>query len=153
VETWIAGDFDPSKDEYMRACADAAEPLGEKVKFLGYRDDLPILFERCAVVAIASRHEGLVRAMVEGMSCARPVVSFDVCSAREILEEKSKGAGIVVPLGDFEGMARAILTYCRDPKAAARAGEKGLETASRLFTTDKVVGHYECVYDELGARE
>jgi glycosyltransferase involved in cell wall biosynthesis len=149
VETWIAGDFDPARDAYMRDCGDAAEPLGDKVKFLGFRDDLPTLFERCTVVAIASRHEGLVRAMIEGMSCARPVVSFDVCSAREILEEKSGGAGVVVRMGDFDGMAKAILTYCRDPEAAARAGEKGRQTASRLFARDEVVARYEHVYQAL----
>jgi len=149
VDTWVAGDFDPSRDRYMRACAEAAEPLGEKVKFLGYRADVPALFERCTVVAIASRHEGLVRAMIEGMSCARPVVSFDICSAREILEEKSAGAGIVVPSGDFEGMAKAILGYCHDPEAAARAGDKGRRAASNLFIRDEVVGRYERVYDTL----
>jgi glycosyltransferase involved in cell wall biosynthesis len=54
-------------------------------------------------------------------------------------------------MGDFDGMAKAILTYCRDPEAAARAGEKGRQTASRLFARDEVVRRYEQVYETLEA--
>lgn len=150
IETWIAGDFDPSKDSYMAACAKAAEPLRKAVKFLGFRSDMPDLLARAAVVAVTSRHEGLVRAMVEAMSSARPVVSFDVCSARELLEEQSGGAGTVVRAGDYDGMSEAIIRYCSDPALALKAAEAGAETASRLFAPDSVVRRYEQVYQMLG---
>lgn len=151
IATWLAGDFDPAADPYVRACSDAAAPLGEMVCFLGYRADVPELMQRSAVVAVASRHEGLVRSMIEAMSCARPVVSFDVCSAREVLEDQAGGAGIVVRSGDHDAMADAILDYCRDPAAAAAAGQKGHAAASRLFDPDAVVRRYEQVYERLGA--
>lgn len=151
IDTWLAGDFDPSKDEYMAACAEAARPLGDAVRFLGYRTDVPELMARSTVVAVASRHEGLVRAMIEAMASARPVVSFDVCSAREVLEEKSGGAGTVVRAGDYAEMVEQIEHYCRDRSAAAAAGRRGRETASRLFAPDQVVKRYEDVYRRLGA--
>ena len=152
VSIWIAGDFDPSASPYMAACAEAAAPLGERVRFLGYRSDVPDLMRKSTVVAVASRYEGLVRAMIEGMSCARPVVSFDISSARELLEEKSGGAGSVVSFGDYPAMADAILAFCNDPERASKAGRKGQETASRLFAPEKVVEQYERVYDELEER-
>ena len=151
IATWLAGDFDPSANAYMRACHEAAEPLGKMVEFLGYRADVPELMARSSVVAIASRHEGLVRAMIEAMSCARPVVSFDVCSAREVLDEQSDGAGVVVDGGDHQGMADAILRYCGDRALAASAGEKGRAAALRLFAPDEVVSRYERVYAGLGS--
>jgi glycosyltransferase involved in cell wall biosynthesis len=149
VEVWFAGDFDPSSDPYMAACADAAAPLGNSVKFLGYRADIADLMTKSSVIAVTSRHEGLVRAMIEGMSCARPIVSFDVCSAREILEEQAGGAGIVVKSGDYAAMAGAILTYCRNRHAAAEAGEKGHAIAQRLFDPGVVVSRYEGAYEML----
>lgn len=149
IETWLAGDFDPSADRYQAACAEAAAPLGEAVKFLGYRADVPELMAKSAVVAVPSRHEGLVRAMIEAMSCARPVVSFDVCSAREMLEDQAGGAGIVVNSGDHEAMTRAIVGYCRDRKEAESAGKKGRAAASRLFAPDAVVSRYETIYQQL----
>lgn len=152
IATWAAGDFDPAADAYMKKCAEAAEPLGKMVKFLGYRPDVPELMARSAVVAVASHHEGLVRAMIEAMSCARPVVSFDISSARELLEDESGGAGAVVSSGDYRAMADAIIGYCRSPELAAAVGDKGRATAERLFTAPDVVERYERVYDMLEQR-
>ena len=152
VKTWFAGDFHPDSDPYMAACAKAAAPLGKNVRFLGYRTDLPELMAKANVVAVTSHHEGLVRAMIETMGCARPVVSFDVCSAREILEAESDGAGTVVERGDFAAMASAILDYCRNPKLAREAGTKGAAAAARLFAPDSVVSLYERVYDRLAQK-
>lgn len=149
VEVWFAGDFDPDHDPYSAACRAAAAPLGESVRFLGYRTDIADIMAEATVIAVTSRHEGLVRAMIEAMTCGRPVVSFDVCSAREILEEESGGAGTVVDCGDYESMTRAILNYCHDSAAAAAAGEKGYATAQRLFAPDAVVSRYERVYAML----
>lgn len=149
IATWLAGDFDPQKSAYMRQCAQAASPLGDMVSFLGYRADLPHLFARCSAVAIASKHEGLVRAMTEAMSCSRPVVSFNIASAREILIDEAGGAGIVVANGDYEAMAQALAGYCADPKRAAAAGAKGRETALRLFAAEDVVRRYEDAYESL----
>lgn len=151
IATWLSGDFDAGRDPYMAACAEAAAPLGDAVQFLGYRTDVGDLMRRASVIAVSSRYEGLVRAMIEGMSCARPVVSFDVCSAREILEIQSGGAGRVVPAGDFKSMTDSIVDYCRNRDSAAAAGEKGHSTALRLFARDAVVERCERVYDTLAA--
>jgi glycosyltransferase involved in cell wall biosynthesis len=149
IATWLVGDFDPDGDLYMRQCAQSAASLGDMVRFLGFRNDIAKLMARSAVVAVASRHEGLVRAMIEGMSCARPIVSFDVCSAREILEQKSDGAGVVVEIGDYSALTKAIVRYCRDRRFAIEAGEKGCSTASHLFNANAVIERYEQVYEIL----
>ena len=151
AEIWLAGDFDPASDPYSAACAEAAEPLGDAVRFLGYRTDLPDLIAKATAIAVPSRYEGLVRVMIEALSCGRPVVSFDVSSAREILEDKAKGAGVVVELGDFAGLAHAALAYCRDPAAAAQAGRIGAEAARTLFDAERVAERYENAYCALVA--
>jgi glycosyltransferase involved in cell wall biosynthesis len=150
IATWFAGDFKPSANPYAAACDAAARPFGGRVRFLGYRADVPELLREAAVVAIPSRHEGLVRGMIEAMSCGRPVVSFDVCSAREILEEKSGGAGVVLSMGDYAGMADALIRYSTDRHARAAAGRAGSAAARALFDADQVVERYERVYRELG---
>jgi len=151
IETRFAGDFDPGTNPYAAECAAAAEPVADHVRFLGYRSDLTDLFRQASVVAVPSRHEGLMRGMIEAMSCGRPVVSFDVCSAREVLEDKSSGAGAVVPLGDHAGMATSLLHFATDKKAQIAAGQAGSDAARELFDPDRVVERYERVYQELGA--
>jgi len=152
IETWFAGDFEPGSDPYSAECAAAAEPFADRVRFLGFRQDLPELFARASVVAVPSRHEGLMRGMIEAMSCGSPVVSFDVCSAREILEEKSDAAGTVVRSGDFDGMAEALLRYATQPEAHALASSAGIAAARTLFDPAKVVERYERVYLDLDQR-
>jgi glycosyltransferase involved in cell wall biosynthesis len=149
IETWFAGDFEPDTNPYAAACAEAAQAYAGRVRFLGYRKDLPDLYREASVVAVPSRHEGLVRGMIEAMSCGRPVVSFDVCSAREILEQKSGGAGIVVPMGDYARMADALIHYSIDRSDQAAAGRAASASARILFEPDEVVERYERVYCAL----
>lgn len=148
----FAGDFDPEHDAYAAACARAAAPLGSAVSFLGFRHDLPDLIRAAAVVAIPSGHEGLVRVMIEAMACSRPVVSFDVCSAREILEHEAPGAGAVVATGDHGAMTEALLRFCNDQVARAAAGAAGLAGARRLFDPASVVARYEDVLLRLARK-
>lgn len=149
IRTWFAGDFEPGSDQYAAACAEAAAPYSGHADFLGYRRDMKDLLSRVSVVAVPSRHEGLMRGMIEAMSSGRPVVSFDVCSAREVLEEKSPGAGIVLPMSDYEGMATALIRYATDRATAEAAGRAGNAAARTLFDPDTVVDRYESVYRQL----
>ncbi len=145
----FAGDFNPDSDPYARACANAAEPFASSVSFLGYRKDMTELYQCHRVTAIASHHEGLARAMIETMAQGRPVASVDVCSAREILEHKSGGAGKVVGSRNLDALAHEIVAYCENPEAAQLAGQKGLHTARQLFSRSTVISAYEKEYDRL----
>jgi glycosyltransferase involved in cell wall biosynthesis len=149
VRTVLAGDYAPDTDPYAAACAAAAAPLRAAVSITGYRSDLPALIQAATVVAVSSTHEGLVRAMIEAMAAGRPVVSFDVCSAREILEVAAPRAGRVVTAGDHSAMAEAILVYCQNRSAAEIAGRAGQAAARRLFTADSVAAAHEAVYLRL----
>jgi len=151
IQTWFAGDFEPESDGYGAACAAAAQPVRDHVRFLGYRSDMADLLRQASVVAVPSRHEGLMRGMIEAMSVGRPVVSFDVCSAHEILEDKSGNAGTVVSMGDYDGMASALARYSTDRDAAGAAGRAGSIAARSLFDPDTVVERYESVYRRLGS--
>ena len=152
IESWFAGDFEPALNGYAAECAAAAEPYADRVAFLGFRNDLPDLYHRCSVVAVPSRHEGLMRGMVEAMSCGRPVVSFDVCSAREVLEDHSGPAGAVVEQGDYAAMARALVRFATDREEQLAAGQAGSAVARSLFDPAEVVERYERAYRELGNR-
>ncbi|WP_051531633.1 glycosyltransferase family 4 protein [Sphingomonas sp. URHD0057] len=146
IETWFAGDFEPATEPYARKCAVAAAPFSGHVRFLGYQAGMADLYARAAVIAVPSRHEGLMRGMIEAMSCGRAVVSFDVCSARELLEEKSRGAGEVVNQGNYAGMAEALIRFAMDPLARAAAGAAGVAAARELFDPDRVIERHERAY-------
>src|SRR5262249_36018612 len=99
---FFVGDFAPETNDYARRCLAETEEagLGEAVTFAGYQSEVNQWYRALDLVVVASRNEGLARCMIESLACGTPVVSFDVCSAREILEEGECGA--VVPGGDYE---------------------------------------------------
>ena len=86
---------------------------------------MPNLLTRASVVVCPSRHEGLMRGMIEAMSVGRPVVSFDICSAREMLEQSSPPAGVVVPHGDYAAMTDALLRFATDLRPEPRQARRG----------------------------
>jgi glycosyltransferase involved in cell wall biosynthesis len=146
----FAGDFDPAGDPYARACeaarAEARDPA--RIRFLGHRDDVPALYRAADVGVIPSRYEGLARAMIEGAASGLPVVSFAVTSAREVL---GGGAGIVVPAGDFEALARAVVRLVADRAAREAMSAAAVAVAARLFDADRQARRHEDLYRELVA--
>ena len=145
----LVGDFRPESDEYARRCRDAVQRLGleGQVVFHGYRSGVAEWYQACDIVLLASRREGLARCMIEGLACGTPVVSFDVCSAREILE--GHDCGRVAAQGDYAGLAAALGELAADPALRARLGENGVRAARRLFDPAPVAAAYVRLYRAL----
>jgi glycosyltransferase involved in cell wall biosynthesis len=145
----LVGDFRPDRDEYARRCREAVRRLGleRRVAFHGYRSGVAEWYQACDIVLLASRREGLARCMIESLACGTPVVSFDVCSAREILEEHD--CGRVAAQGDYAGLAAALGELAADPALRARLGENGVRAARRLFDPGPVAAAYVRLYRAL----
>jgi glycosyltransferase involved in cell wall biosynthesis len=151
VRLHLVGDFRPERDAYARRCQKAVQRLGleGQVAFHGYRAGVAEWYQACDIVLLASRREGLARCMIESLACGTPVVSFDVCSAREILEEND--CGRVAPQGDYAALAAALAQLAGDPALRARLGEQGRRVALRLFDPAPVAAAYVRLYRALAA--
>ena len=88
--------------------------------------------------------------MIESLACGTPVVSFDVCSAREVLE--AHACGIVVPQGDHAGLAAALAALGRDPARRRALGERGARAARELFDPERMMAAYRELYRGPGPR-
>jgi glycosyltransferase involved in cell wall biosynthesis len=150
MKVYFVGDFTPALNVYARRCLEAAQAAGleESVSFVGYTPEVADWYRALDVCVVASRNEGLARCMIESLACGTPVVSFDVCSAREILAER--GCGIVVAAGDYETLATQVASLAADNDARARLGERGVAAARELFDPAEVVRRYERLYLSLG---
>lgn len=71
---------------------------------------------------LASRNEGMGRALVEAMAAGLPVAATSVGGVPEVLEEGR--AGILVPPGDAEALAAAISRLAGDERLAAHLGRR-----------------------------
>lgn len=151
ITTVFSGDFDPQANSYAAECLHAAEPLGRWVEFRGYCNDMPGLMQSVGCVCISSSHEGLMRSMIEAMAAGRPVVSTDVSSAREMLEQPGRPAGRVRSPSDPQAFARSIIELCDNPPLAGELGANGAAIARELFAADRVIAAYEDCYASLAA--
>jgi glycosyltransferase involved in cell wall biosynthesis len=82
-----------------------------------------------SMFVLSSRFEGLPMVLLEAMSRGVPVVSFDCPTGPgEIVEDDRNG--LLVPAGDIEALAAAMLALIRDEPRRLRCGAGALETAS-----------------------
>lgn len=151
VAVYFIGDCPPETDEYAAACRAAAGEIGvsDRVRFVGHRDDIADWYRAADLILIASTREGLARSMIEGLACGTPVVSFDVCSAQEVLE--ANDCGKVVPQGDYAGLVRETLALLDDRTRRRAYAEAGPRVAARMFDPVSVAAAYAALVQEIAA--
>jgi glycosyltransferase involved in cell wall biosynthesis len=148
---YFLGDFDPENDEYAAACRAAVDHAGtaRHVHFAGHTTEIADWYRAADLVLLASEREGLARCMIEGIACGAPVVSFDVCSAREVLE--GHHCGVVVPLHDYRALAQATRSLLDDDARRASCAGRGSEVAARLFDPAENAAAYAALVREVAA--
>jgi glycosyltransferase involved in cell wall biosynthesis len=149
AKIYFIGDFAPERNDYARRCLDAATELNlnESISFVGFTPEVIEWYRALDLVVVASRNEGLARCMIESLACGTPVVSFDVCSAREILEEHA--CGVVVPQGDYQKLVEAIAKLAEQDSLRGQLASSGVALSRQLFEPRRVVAQYEALYSSL----
>jgi len=74
-------------------------------------------------------HEGFGLVYLEGMACGLPVVTYDNGGQTDFLADGVTGR--LLPAGNADAMASALLTLAADPAAAHRIGASNLARAER----------------------
>jgi len=117
------------------ACEDLAARLGmsRHVRFLGRRNDVPRLLSAIDLVLMPSRSEGLGLAAIEGLAAARPVIAFAVGGLPEVVIDGVNGR--LVPPGDCEAFAQAVIETVRDP-ARRLSYARGAASSAQRFSID-----------------
>lgn len=130
----------------------AALGLGERITWLPGVSQLQLaeLYGAAQVLAVPSRDEGLGLVAAEAMLCETPVVAFDSGGLPDVVTPDA--TGILVPLGDVAGFARALDSVMEDRGHAAALGTRGRVDALARFGPSAVAARYRAVYDAALAR-
>lgn len=87
--------------------------LGDRVIFAGFQSNPYAWIGQARLMAFSSKMEGLPNVLLEGLAVGQVVVSTDCPTGpREILDDGR--AGLLVPVGDVEGLAEAIRSGLQD---------------------------------------
>jgi glycosyltransferase involved in cell wall biosynthesis len=138
------------EEVYEQECKTASNRarFSSRIHFAGFQANVWPWYGSSDIVVLASENlEGMPRIIIEAMCCGKPVVSYDVCSARELLERS--GAGFVIPQGDSKAMAQAIIDLARDQSRREEMGVRGKNFAMKHLDITAIAKAYERVFADL----
>lgn len=120
-----------------------AAPLGDRVRFLGERQDIPELLRAMDMFAFPSTSEGQPNAVLEAMAAGLPVVAGEIAPLAELVTHQT--TGLLVPLTPT-AFADAIDKLAADRDNAVRLGAAGRDRAVRQFSITEMIHQFERLY-------
>jgi glycosyltransferase involved in cell wall biosynthesis len=133
------GPLEPALKAYARELG-----LSDAVRFLGFVSPVQRAIEDAAIVVVPSLGEGFGMVALEAMERARPVIASAVGGLPEIVADGE--TGFVVPAGDAEALADAMVALAADLPRAAAMGEAGRKRAIESFTEERSTSGIETLY-------
>ncbi len=149
VRLLIAGAADAGKPDEVEPVVARDYGIEDDCLFLGWRPnrELPLLYALMDVLVLPSLFEGIPRAVMEASAMRVPVVATNVKGNREaVIHDRN---GLLVPLGDVQALADAIVELLTDREKAQRMGREGHRMALKRFDEQLVFEKVEEEYARL----
>lgn len=121
--------------------------IGDKVFFLGSRNDVPKILKDSDIGVLGSLSEGLSNALIECMAAGLPIVCTSVGGNLELVEDTVNG--FLVPPNNPELFADALKKILAAPDLKQRMGEKSYCKARTTFNIAYCVKQTENLYERL----
>lgn len=141
----IAGDG-PRRDLVREFIA--AGQAQRRVRWLGFRDDVPDVLSAADVLVMPSRWEGFGLSAAEAMAAGLPVVASRVAGLEEVVADGR--TGLLIPPGDADALTAAMIRTRDDELLRKRMGEAGRRRVERRFSIETYVRAHERLYQSIG---
>lgn len=142
VTVALAGDGPLRAELESRVAADPA--LAGRVRFLGYRDDVPVLLGATDLVLHTSLADALPTTLIHALAVGVPAVATDVGGIPDIVTPET---GLIAPT-DPAAVASAVQKLATDPALRARLGAAGRAVFLERFEATGWVRRLRTVYDQ-----
>ena len=134
---WIAGDG-PEEARLKRLADDLT--LGNRVRFLGWRDDRSALLKAADVCLLPSRHEPFGNVVLNAWSHGVPLVATASQGPGYLVRDGEDG--ILAAVDDPAALAAAVNAVLRDTALARRLVDGGRRRTAAEFSEAAVVARY-----------
>lgn len=129
------------------ALEEQAATLGDRVRFAGFRDDLPRWLGALDLLVHPALMEGLGVSLLQASAAGVPIIAS---RAGGIPEAVSDGhTGLLVRPGDTADLAMALQRLIDDPALRKQLGAQGRTRVEREFSVAQMVDGNLAVYREL----
>lgn len=124
--------------ELRAALEEEARALGvaERLRFLGWRSDVPALLAGVDLFLMPSLWEGFGLVLLEAMSKRRPVIASAVSAIPEVVAHGE--TGLLVPPRDPDAIAAALRLLLPDAPLRAYLGLNGEDRLETLFSAARM---------------
>jgi glycosyltransferase involved in cell wall biosynthesis len=125
----FVGPSDTAKKDAITDAELSAIAKDDRIRFLGHRDDLPVLYRALDLLVHPSHREGFPRVPMEASATGVPVVATDIRGCREAVEPGVNG--VLTPVSDVSALTESIRKLLADDtrreslKQGARAIAEG----------------------------
>lgn len=148
----LAGDG-PERPEIERFVQEKG--IGERVRILGFREDVDRVVAGCDICVFASQREGLPRSVVQYVIAGKPVVASALPGIERVIRDGENG--FVVAGDRLEGVAEGVEKLMRDTglraKFAAASAATDLSEWDARIMTDRIEAVYEdCLTSPAASR-
>ena len=109
--------------------------LGERVRFLGHRDDAYDVLRAFDILVLSSDHEGLPMILLEAMALGAVVVARAVGGIPEVIRDGVNG--VLVNSSDAARLADACLGLMDDPSRRRTLAEVAAATLAQHYTAER----------------
>jgi glycosyltransferase involved in cell wall biosynthesis len=121
--------------------------LGDHLRMLGLRRDVPRLMSAADIFCLTSDWEGFPNAVLEAMASGLPTVVTRFSSADEIIHDGWNG--LKVDLDNDGQLAEAIESLLDDPTRRDELGSQARQYAQAEFSWEKLVSVMSELYEEF----
>jgi len=135
------GELRPAVEARARALG-----LGDRLRLLGWRRDVPRIVAALDVLVLTSLWEGLPRVVPEGIAAGVPIVATSADGTTDVLSDGT--TGLVCRPGDLDGLSERVVRLLRDPVLAARLSRQARAVLPE-FDIDAMVRAQEALYHDL----
>ncbi|MFA4929028.1 MAG: glycosyltransferase [Patulibacter sp.] len=133
--------------ELRTVLQEQAAPLGDAVRFLGFRSDLAAIAAGTDVAVLGSDNEGTPVALIEAAAAGVPAIATDVGGVRDIVVDGV--SGFVVRPGDVAALTDAIQAADAQRSELRAMGRAARAHVRDRFAAPRLIADVTDLYDEL----
>ena len=138
IELWIIGDGPERKDYELRI---KKYGLEDRIKLLGYQNDLDKFYKQADVFLLTSNSEGYGMVIVEAANHGLPIIMTDVGCAGEFI--KNEESGIVIDAKNRDFLEKAMIRLIENEDLRMRLGKNAQNSIKNLLNKEETLNLYK----------